>query len=74
MCNIITLPEGNPADILKGKKIVGVITGNPLGLLMDNGKVLKMEIERGPALDLNGKPTSWMVLSLDEKVLFRRRI
>ena len=74
MCNVITLPEGSPADILKGKKIVSVITGNPLGLLMDNGKVLMMGIERGPALDLNGKPTSWMVLSLDEKVLFRRII
>ena len=74
MCNVITLPEGNPLDIIKGKKIVGVITDKPLSFRLDDGKILKLEIEQGPALDLNGTPTSWMALSLDEKILFRKMI
>jgi len=74
MCNVVTWPENNPLDIIKGKKIVGVVDDKPLSFRMDDGKVLKMEIERGPAIDLDGKPTSWMVLSVDKKILYRRMI
>ncbi|MEK7590121.1 MAG: hypothetical protein AAB454_00210 [Patescibacteria group bacterium] len=74
MCNAITLPEGNPLDIMKGKKIVGVITDKPLSFRLDDGKILKLEIEQGFAQDLTGKPTPWLTLSLDEKILFRRII
>lgn len=74
MCNVVTLPEGNPLDAVKGKKIIAVVAGEPLSFRLDDGKVLKLKIEQGPGFDLTNKPSFWATVVLDEKVLLRQVI